>query len=185
MQEVFRTRASGPYIVSDDDIDLSDADPRAIAIYAELLARFDIACVGPMLRIADVPRSYPLYNHMMNRHIGQFWSRRPRWVETAAGRVGVLDAPIDTTFALHRAGEPFRRLKPGLRVYAPYDARHLDWYPIGAGGGYRDSSSAGISHWNNALSEQQHRSDALRFERYFAVRMGADGPEEYIEKPAR
>lgn len=183
VQQIFRDRRPGDYIVSDDDVDLSDADPRAVEIYAELLARFEVACVGPMLRIADVPRDYPLYNHMMNRHIGQFWSRRPRWVETAAGPVGVLDAPIDTTFALHRAGAPFRRLKGGLRVYAPYDARHLDWYPAETERAYRDSSSAGISHWNNALSEHRHRSDPLRFTRYFAVRSGANGPEEYLEKP--
>jgi hypothetical protein len=184
VQEIFGARPPGNYIVSDDDIDLSDADPRAIEIYAELLARFDVECVGPMLRIADVPRSYPLYNHMMNRHIAQFWSRRPRWVETAAGRVGVLDAPIDTTFALHRASGPFCRLKRGLRVYAPYDARHLDWYPVEAERqSYRDSSSPAISHWNNALSERQHRADPLHFDRYFAVRAGANGPEEHVARP--
>lgn len=183
VQEVFRDRAPSNYIVSDDDIDLSDADPRAVEVYAELLARFDVECVGPMLRIADVPKSYPLYNHMMNRHIGQFWSRRPRWVQISAGRLGVLDAPIDTTFALHRAGEPFHRLKRGLRVYAPFDARHLDWYPLAARESYGNSSSAGISHWNNALSEQQHRNDPLRFDRYFAVRTGPNGPEEYLAKP--
>ncbi len=60
------------YVVTDCDIDLSAARPEALEVYNELLDQFpDVACVGPMLRIEDIPPSYPLFNHVMNRHIEQ------------------------------------------------------------------------------------------------------------------
>jgi hypothetical protein len=39
----------------------------------------------------------------------------------------VYRAPIDTTFALYRAGVPFQ-MEPALRTGNPYVARHLPWY---------------------------------------------------------
>ena len=36
--------------------------------------------------------------------------------------------PIDTTFGMYRRGYAFRRLSQGFCAYAPYQARHLDWY---------------------------------------------------------
>eukprot|EP00571_Detonula_confervacea_P016822 CAMPEP_0172300408 /NCGR_PEP_ID=MMETSP1058-20130122/2511_1 /TAXON_ID=83371 /ORGANISM="Detonula confervacea, Strain CCMP 353" /LENGTH=65 /DNA_ID=CAMNT_0013010179 /DNA_START=23 /DNA_END=217 /DNA_ORIENTATION=+ len=36
---------------------------------------------------------------------------------------------IDTTFAMRRRDESFKRLSgPSLRAYAPYAAVHVDWY---------------------------------------------------------
>src|SRR5665811_65556 len=94
------------YVVSDCDIDMSVADPRALDVYDELLNRFGhLESVGPMLRIRDIPRDYPLFNRAMNRHIEQFWHHMPTFEETSFGRVAVLATGIDTTFALHRAGE--------------------------------------------------------------------------------
>ncbi len=119
----------GRYVVSDCDIDMSVADPRALNVYDELLNKFpQIDAVGPMLRIRDIPRTYPLFNRVMNRHIEQFWRHIPTLKETSFGKVAILQAPIDTTLALHRAGEPFHRLKSAIRVYEPFEALHLDWY---------------------------------------------------------
>jgi len=69
---------------------------------------------------------------------------------TSRGRLAILQAPIDTTFAIHRGGQPFRRLKKGVRVYHPYEARHLDWYIAPeVSNAYRLASSSNISHWDN------------------------------------
>lgn len=164
VQEYFRGAAGVPYVVTDCDIDMSVARLDAVLVYRELLDRFsEVECVGPMLRIRDIPPSYPLYNRVLNRHIEQFWHREPQWVSTSVGRIAYQLAPIDTTFALHRPHSRFHRLASGLRVYQPYEARHLDWYPTGAGGPYRYSSSASISHWNNAAQEQQFANEALAF----------------------
>ena len=142
----------------------------ALAVYSELLDRFpQVECVGPMLRIADIPRSYKLFNRVMNRHIEQFWHRRPERVTTRFGECAVIEAPIDTTFALHREGSAFRRLKKGLRVYHPFEARHLDWYPQHGQAAYHRTSSAAISHWNNEAQFAEFADEVLRYDRFELV----------------
>jgi hypothetical protein len=171
------------YVVTDCDVDMSVADPRALELYDELLDIFRTAeCVGPMLRIKDISTSYPLYGHVMNRHIEQFWYSPPCWVEAPHfGRVAIRECIIDTTFALHRAGDPFRRLKPAVRVYEPYEALHLDWYEdcriLDAG--YPNTSQPTISHWNNSLQRELRKDEELRFDRFFAVQRDPSG---YLEE---
>jgi hypothetical protein len=167
------------YVVSDCDIDMSIAAPGALAIYDELLDRFpEAGCVGPMLRIRDIPRDYPLFNRVMNRHIERFWQHAPQWTETASGPTAILPARIDTTFALHRAGEDFQRLKHGIRVYHPYEARHLDWYLTAEDprtDPYEHSSSERISHWSNSAQRERHGKVALCHRNLLYVDDGEDG----------
>lgn len=171
-----RDRPRGRYVVTDCDIELAPTAAGTLGLYGELLDRFAGAeCVGPMLRIDDVPTSYPLYNHMMNRHIEQFWRHPPRFIGSSRGPCAVLPCLIDTTFAMHREASRFHRLKRALRVYAPYDARHLDWYPSQADEKYRDSSSAAISHWNNRLQIWRHCDEPLRYPGYHNVVAAPDG----------
>lgn len=171
------------YVVSDCDIDMSVSDPRALDLYDHMLNRFvQLECVGPMLRIRDVPRDYPLYNRAMNRHVEQFWRHKPTIVETSFGPVAVLATGIDTTFALHRAGDPFRRLKNGFRVYEPFEALHLDWYQLD-GDPYTDSSSSEISHWNNRGEHGRWQHEPLKYSWFNSVRLDASGaPEIYTER---
>lgn len=174
----------GNYIVTDCDIDMSIADPGALELFEELLTMFrGVGCVGPMLRIRDIEPTYRLYGRVMNRHIEQFWHRRPAWVETSRGRVAVQECLIDTTFALHRAGEPFHRLKPAVRVYEPYEALHLDWYDDVRllEHAYRETSHPAIAHWNNPAEEGLHCDEPLRHDRFYAVRRTESGQlEEYV-----
>jgi hypothetical protein len=66
-------RRPAPYVVTDCDVDLACTSPHAIAIYLTLLRLIpQAACVGPMLRIEDIPQSYPLFARVMNLHIAQF-----------------------------------------------------------------------------------------------------------------
>ena len=153
------------------------ADPGALSVYDELLDRFPgVESVGPMLRISDVPRSYPLFNRVMNRHVRRFWRHRPSIAATSAGPVAFLRTVIDTTFALHRAGAPFRRMKKALRVYNPYDARHMEWYAAAdEAGAYYSSSSPNVAHWNNAEQRKLWRDEPLRYSSYFDVRKTPSG----------
>lgn len=177
----FRSHPPTNYVVSDCDVDISVAKPEVLSLYTELLCKFpEIRCVGPMLRIRDVPPTYPLYNRMMNRHIEQFWGKRPQWAETSFGRIAYLNAAIDTTFALHRAGEPFYRLKKGIRVYEPYEAKHLDWY-VEKENDYTLTSDSTISHWNNRSEIFLHKNVKLEYSSYYAVRQINNELEEYIE----
>jgi hypothetical protein len=188
IQEFFSNRAEpSRYVVSDCDIDMTIAAPETLAVYEELLnAHRQVESVGPMLKISDIPASYPLFNRVMNRHVEQFWHKQPEWSETSFGPVAHILTAIDTTFALHRAGEPFRRLKHSLRVYEPYEARHLDWYIDPAEGDvYAETSSAAISHWNNNAERKTHQDAQLQHDRYFVVVKNRAGALEVCEKQVR
>jgi hypothetical protein len=166
----------GRYAVTDCDVDLTSAQPEALRVYDYLLDRFTEAdCVGPMLTIADIPETYPLFNRVMNRHIEQFWHQNPRRVSTPFGQCAFIKATIDTTFAIHREGRPFRRRRSGLRVYHPFEARHLDWYPQPVRGAYHRSSCDAISHWDNAGQFAAFSQEALRFDRYRIVETDGNG----------
>ncbi len=170
----FRKRSR--YVVTDCDIDLSVARPNALEVYSELLDRFPQAeCVGPMLRIEDIPESYPLFNRVMNRHIEQFWHMQPEQTKTRFGQCAFIKAQIDTTFAMHREGSKFRRMKRGLRVYHPFEAQHLDWYPDNLQEFYHKTSSAEISHWNNAAHDTEFGQEPLRFDQYNVVETTDEG----------
>ena len=170
------------YVVTDCDIDLSMTHRDALSVYSELLGMFDSAeCVGPMLKISDIPRSNPLYNRIMNRQIVQFWRREPQWIDHRRQSIALLPAVFDTTFALHRSGTPFRRLKRGLRVYWPYEAQHLDWYYDSEDAHqttYSRTASSGISHWNGSEQLDMWRHESLKFDHYTNVQPGASGAPE-------
>ena len=155
------------YIVTDCDLDFSEANENAVKIYCGLLNYFKTArCVGPMLTIEDIPKTYPLYNHVMNRHISQFWGKQPTIIKTNLGQVAFQRAVIDTTFAVHHRNEPFRRLKHGLRVYRPYEARHLDWYSEDQ----KDYSvDTNISHWANTRYTSQYWDTELKNRKIFVI----------------
>jgi len=182
VQAYFAERAQPVrYVVSDCDVDLSVADPLALQIYDLLLDKLKhVECVGPMLRISDIPSNYPLYNWVMNRHIKLLWSKLPTIERTSMGEVAFQLARIDTTFALHRAGEPFRRLKTGARVYEPFEALHLDWYKTGDDI-YTETSSSLISHWDNKVVRSTYQAEALEYDRYYAVRKNDNGSLEVYQ----
>jgi hypothetical protein len=174
---IFAAREPSPYIVTDCDVDLTASGTGAIAAYLHLLNAFPhVECVGPMLRIDDIRKSYPLFGRVMNLHIRQFWRRRPKIAKIGEQEVAWIRAKFDTTFAVHRSAHGFQRMKRGIRVYAPFDARHLDWYPHELAHGddpapqaYRRSSSATISHWGNQAYLNEFSSEPPKYARYIVV----------------
>jgi hypothetical protein len=187
VQEVFRNRRPAPYAVSDCDVSLDESSTETLAAYVDLLdAMPDLECVGPMLRIDDVPTSYPLYVAMMNRHIKAFWAKEPRWAVAQGRLVAYQRAPIDTTLAVHRAGAPFERLRKGARLYHPFAARHLDWYPAEHESAYRSSTDGStISNWSNPARERANRHVELERTRYRDVKDTEDGGLVAFTRTAR
>jgi len=168
------------YVVSDCDVDIAVAARDVLRVYAGLLNRFRRAeCVGPMLRVRDIPLDYPLRNRALNRHIDQFWKHEPVLAEQDGRPFAYQEALIDTTFAMHRAGEGFRRLKSGVRVYEPFEALHLDWYMDADKSAdeqvYAETSHPGISHWNNLAETRQHEACTLEFGQFRYVVVEEDG----------
>lgn len=143
------------YIVTDPDIALEGGHDDILNAYSFLLQRFPKAeVVGPMLRIDDIPDHYPLKFVAAGRHYYQFWQKEPESIRWKGRRLQYQWAPIDTTFGMYRKGYKFRRLNEGLRVYAPYWARHLDWYIDPANMGddqrwYMERASK-VSHWGGS-----------------------------------
>lgn len=178
----FESRPPAEYVVTDPDIELVGGAEGAIDVYRHLLrANPDVESVGPMLRIDDVPASYPLRTTVLNWHIHQFWRNSPDIVRVGPELVALQRCPIDTTFAMHRAGVPFRRLSRGIRLYGRYAARHLDWYADGpADGVYARTARPEISHWGNERFHAEHSDDELVYRQYLDVEDLESGPRVAI-----
>lgn len=178
----FGSNIKSEYAVSDCDIDLSSAAEDAIDVYRDLLyINENIKCCGPMLRISDIRKDYPLYNHVMNRHIDQFWKKTPNIIDLNGKKIGVQAAFIDTTFAVHKKHEPFTRLKLGLRVYNPYEALHLDWYISNPEDQYHLNSNSNIAHWNNHDWFEKHQNVELTYVDYNTIEFDDNG-DLYVAK---
>jgi len=170
----FSCRHPTPYAVTDCDIELQSRD--SVTTYLDLLSAIPNAeTVGPMLRIEDVNPTYRLFNHMMNRHINGQWHRRPLFVNVAGRDVALQFTIIDTTFGVYRAGAQFQRLQRGIRVYAPYDARHMDFYPSEQEPIYQETSDPQISHWSNSGYANDKHAEALLESAYTVVTPQPDG----------
>ena len=118
------------YIVTDCDIELCDSVIQGdmIGFYKFLLDKFPGAkCVGPMLRIDDLPVN-EYVNEQKKWHILQFWHKTPEMIKWRDEYYDYQKAFIDTTFAMYRKNFEFHRLNEGIRTYFPFWARHLDWY---------------------------------------------------------
>jgi hypothetical protein len=142
------------YVVTDPDIVLDNTNGDILEFYAHLLENFNINVVGPMLRIDDIPDYYPLKKEAILRHMSQFWLKNPLELTYKGNSYQYQRAYIDTTFGMYRRKYRFRRHTFGIRTYAPYSARHLDWYvdPKKIPNDqmyYMKSSSPFISHWSN------------------------------------
>ena len=139
-------RAFGrPFIVSDGDVVPSQECPTNICEhFGGLLDRYpEIDKVGFGLRLDDLPAHYGLRDHVRQWE-ARFWQDE---VEPA-----VFRAPIDTTFALYRAGRSHNDGR-ALRTGFPYIARHLPWYqdsdhPTAEDRYYRDHADPLISNWD-------------------------------------
>lgn len=109
-----------PFVVSDPDLLPDEACPAdALEYFQELLLRhraFDKAGFG--LLIDDLPEHYP-HREAVRAWEEPFWEREEE--------PGVFAAHIDTTFAVHRPGTPYK-VTEALRTGYPYVMRHLPWY---------------------------------------------------------
>lgn len=183
IDKYFSSHKLANYIVTDPDVELLEGAEHTLDIYNSLLNKYsEVESVGPMLRIDDIAREYPLYNNVLNRHIEQFWQHKPVITNCNNEKVAFLKCKIDTTFAMHRAGQEFRRLTNGMRLYGRYAARHLDWYKEDVSvDPYFASSPSTIAHWGNADFYKEFKDDKLKFDKYFDIQE-SEGETRIMEK---
>jgi len=128
IKEYMNSSPSEFYIVTDPDIELCNPSPELLTYYKAVLGAYSAAaCVGPMLRIDDLPECFHFRDQMIHSHMIQFWDET-KHKRILFRNVNIQPAWIDTTFAMYRKNFYFRRLNIGIRVHDPYWAWHLDWY---------------------------------------------------------
>ena len=142
------------YILTDPDIELNNVKNNIIDTFIYLLNKYDVYSVGPSLKIDDIPDHYPK-KYAIPLKQGRF-HKSPRIQESFQGQsFEITKADIDTTFQLIRASDTDRRFPHMncLRVFEPYDARHLDWYidrdNLTDCQKFYAKNATKISHWNN------------------------------------
>ncbi len=133
IQSYFKSHPTTNYVVTDPDILLDTVAGDILQLYSYLLEKMsNITTVGPMLRIDDIPDYYPykeqllsgkkgLHNHFhsLKTYITQYEGKDTRFVY----------APIHTTFGMHRQNTQWLFMSSrAIRTFAPYSAKHLDWY---------------------------------------------------------
>ncbi len=158
VQTYFHKRPKSNYVITDCDIELDNVKGDILDVYSHLLNAIHsppITSIGPMLRIDDIPDYYPLKKKLVLGGSHTVFHASPSHTVMYKGRkIKYTRAPIDTTFGMYKAGTQWTRLTSGVRLWAPYSAKHLDWYidpnnlsPDQAY--YMDHASKVITHWSN------------------------------------
>jgi hypothetical protein len=112
-----------PFVYTDPDVVPTEDCPHDII---EFLLKVSDALgepykVGLSLKIDDIPDCYSQAERV-RKWEAQMW----KTVIGTVDSVPIYQAGVDTTFALYPAFRPFQI--SGVRVGAPYLARHLPWY---------------------------------------------------------
>ena len=145
------------FILTDPDIELQDSPGNIIDVYKYLINKYKVFCVGSWLRVDDIPESYPKRDEVYRVYKPYYTHDKKIQERFNDTEFSVSVAPIDTTFQLIRAkgfkaSEHFPHDKI-IRVFEPYNARHLDWYVdpnnMLPGQKFCSENATVISHWNN------------------------------------
>lgn len=115
--------SDGYYIVQDCDIEIDADTPKDVEAFmiAALETYPQIEKIGLGIRTDDLlfpPPEHYSYSYLME------YSVADRYPHIAPS---IIDAPIDTHWALHRPGSGWSGIV-GARTTAPYLCRHLPWY---------------------------------------------------------
>ena len=147
------------YVLTDPDIELDAVNGDILEFYKFLCERFEYKFpIGPMLRIDDIPDTYPMKKRVIQSHTRQFWHKTPLKVEYNSASYDYQTCRIDTTFQLvsRRMKSQRKFCRPGIRTYAPYAARHLDWYldptNMSADQVYYSKHASRVAHWGRNIA---------------------------------
>lgn len=148
------------YVVTDPDIELDNVNGDILEFYMHLSDKHPNLSIGPMLRIDDIPDYYPKKKIVVNSHVRQFWHKKPAKVNYNDNKYDIQFSAIDTTFQLMRANVlPNRFPRGGIRCYAPYSAKHLDWYldpkKLSADQIYYSNHASPIAHWGRKITNKK------------------------------
>lgn len=144
------------YVLTDPDVELDNVNEDILDYYIWLIENYGKhLVVGPMLRIDDIPDYYPRKQLAIKLHTQQFWHKQPIPIEWKGNTCHIQHSLIDTTFQLVHRDNNQSFPRPGIRCYAPYSARHLDWYidpnDMNDDQKYYSSRATQIAHWGRNI----------------------------------
>ena len=117
---VLDTISTDLYVVTDPDLDLTNVPDDCLQVMAGLLARHpQVGKIGLTLSTEGVPKESPYFDHVQ---------QYARVLPTLPAQPdGLVPMPVDTTFAIHDKRSLNSYKICGMRMPAPYVARHLPW----------------------------------------------------------
>ncbi len=144
------------YVVTDPDIELDNVNGDILEFYMHLSDNNPNLSIGPMLRIDDIPDYYPKKKIVIQSHTKQFWHKDPKSIKYKDQKYDIQFSAIDTTFQLMPVNIlPNKFPRRGIRCYAPYSARHLDWYldpqNLSDDQIYYSNNASTIAHWGRSI----------------------------------
>lgn len=107
------------YIVSDPDLDLEGIPKDVVEKLIEGVEKFNQTKCGLALKIDDIPLEFPLRDQVLE------WES-PFWTSPLGD--GFYNAPVDTTFSLHKTSKCRIHKVGGIRLGDKYTCRHMPWY---------------------------------------------------------
>lgn len=119
------------FVVTDPDLDLSLLPPDWEDVLREGLGRFpDVDKVGLALLEDRIPCENPAWelDDFKSWPAGDHPERWSEKLVTQGRWCKYYQYPVDTTFALYRAGSPYHI--GGVRAGHPYAVRHLPWHIV-------------------------------------------------------
>ena len=147
------------FVLTDPDVELDNVNGDILDFYKFISKKNnDKYVVGPMLRIDDIPDFYPYKQKAIKGHTDQFWHKKPSDIIYNKTNYQIQCSPIDTTFQLvHISLLSSKFPRQGFRCYAPYSARHLDWYldpnNLTDDQKYYSKNATSIAHWGKSIDK--------------------------------
>jgi GT2 family glycosyltransferase len=146
------------FVLTDPDVELQQSPGNIIDAYIYLINKYNRFCVGCWHRTDDIPDYYPLKSQVHKGYTNRYYNENQKIQEHFNGiDFSISIAPIDTTFQLIRSknfsiNERFPHVDC-IRVFEPYNARHLDWYIDPSNltdcQKFCRDNATNVSHWNN------------------------------------
>jgi len=131
IRHYFRSHLPSNYVVTDPDILLDNVDGDILEVYAYLLEKLPkIMTVGTMLRTDDVPDFY--FNKkavLLTQEYAGIFTKKVNTIQYKGSAIKYISTPIHTTFGMYRSETLWTGFaRKAIRTFAPYSAKHLDWY---------------------------------------------------------
>ncbi len=139
------------FIYTDSDIlPIDECLKDFVNIFNLILKKYPVEKVGFSLKIDDFPETFKMKNTLISWE-SQFWKNK---IFDKNLNLNLYKAPIDTTFALRRAGTFPGWSESCYRTGFPYMARHLPWYVDS-----ENLSSEDIFYINSCKDGESHFPD--------------------------